>query len=44
MTNSLFQTGMHPDQIHLTAVNTPLGPYEWLVTPRGLKNAPAIHQ
>ena len=44
MTNSFFQTRMHPDHIHLTAVNTPLGLYEWLVMPMGLKNAPAIHQ
>ena len=44
MTNSFFQTRMHPDHVHLTAVNTPLGLYEWLVMPMGLKNAPAIHQ
>ena len=44
MTNSFFQMRMHPDHIHLTAVNTPLGLYEWLVMPMGLKNAPAIHQ
>ena len=44
MTNSFFQTHMHPDHVHLTAVNTPLGLYEWLVMPMGLKNAPAIHQ
>jgi len=44
MTNSFFQTCMHPDHVHLTAVNTPLGLYEWLVMPMGLKNAPAIHQ
>lgn len=30
MTNSFFQTRMHPDHVHLTAMNTPLGLYEWL--------------
>lgn len=44
MTNSFFQTRMHPDHIPLTAVTTPLGLYEWLVMLMGLKNAPAIHQ
>ena len=44
MTNSFFQTRMNPDHVHLMAVNTPLGLYEWLVMPMGLKNAPAIHQ
>ena len=44
MTNSFFQTRMHPDDIHLTAVNTPFGLYEWLVMPMGLKNSPSIHQ
>jgi len=44
MTNAFFQTQMHPNDVHLTAVNTPLGLYEWLVMPMGLKNAPSIHQ
>ena len=44
MTNSFFQTQMNPEHVHLTAVNTPLSLYEWLVMPMGLKNAPAIHQ
>jgi len=44
MTNSFFQTQMHPEHVHLTVVNTPLSLYEWLVMPMGLKNAPAIHQ
>ena len=44
MTNSFFQTRMHPDDVPLTAVNTLWGLYEWLVMPMGIKNAPAIHQ
>jgi hypothetical protein len=35
-TDSFFQTRMHPDSIPFTAVNTPLGLYEWLVMPQGL--------
>jgi hypothetical protein len=44
MTNSFFQTRMHPKDIPLTAVSTPFGLFEWTVMPMGLKNAPAIHQ
>jgi hypothetical protein len=44
MTNSFFQTRMHPDDIPLTAVNTPWGLYEWVVMLMGIRNAPAIHQ
>ena len=39
-----FKTHMHPDHVHLTAVNTPLGLYEWFVMLMGLKNTPTIHQ
>jgi hypothetical protein len=44
MTNSFFQTRMHPNDISLTAVSTPFGLFEWMVMPMGLQNAPAIHQ
>ena len=44
MTNSFFQTKMHPDSVKFTAVNTPFGLYEWLVMPMGLRNSPAVHQ
>jgi hypothetical protein len=44
MTNSFFQTRVHPDDIHLTAVTTPLGLYKWLTMPMGLWNSLAIHQ
>jgi hypothetical protein len=35
---------MHPDSIKYTAVNTPLGLYEWLVMPQGLRNAMSVQQ
>ena len=44
MTDSFFQTRMHPDDIHKTAVTTPFGLYEWTVMPMGFKNSPSIHQ
>lgn len=44
MTNSFFQTRVHPDDIHLTAVRTPWGLYEWTVMPQGGCNAPSTHQ
>ena len=33
MTDSFFQTCMHPDDIHKTAITTPFGNYEWCVMP-----------
>jgi len=44
MTNSFFQTHVHPNDVHLTAVTTPLGLYKWLAMPMGLRNLLAIHQ
>jgi len=44
MTNSFFQTRVHPDDVHLTVVTTLLGLYEWLAMPMGLQNVPTIHQ
>lgn len=44
MTNAFFQTKVHPDDIHLTAVRTPWGLYEWTVMPMGGCNAPSTHQ
>ena len=44
MTNSFFQTRIHPEHVPFTAVSTPFGLYEWLVMPIGLKNSPAIYQ
>ena len=44
MTNSFFQTLVHPDDIHKTTVTTPFGLYEWVTMPMGLKNSPLIHQ
>ena len=44
MMDSFFQTRMKPEHIHLTAISTPFGLYEWLVMLMGLCNAPSIHQ
>jgi len=44
MTNSFFQTRMHPEDIKYTAIMTPRGAFEWTVMPMGFKNAPSTHQ
>jgi hypothetical protein len=43
-TDSFFQTRLHPDSVKYTVVTTPVGLYEWLVMPQGLRNAPSIQQ
>jgi len=44
LTDSYFQTQVHPNDIHKTAVSTPCGLFEWTVMPMGFCNAPAIQQ
>lgn len=44
MTDSFFQTRMHPEDVKYTTVSTPQGAFEWLVMPMGFRNSPAIHQ
>lgn len=44
ISDSFFQTKVHPDNIKYTAITTPFGFYEWTVMPQGCCNAPATHQ
>jgi len=44
MTNSFFQTRIHPDDIKYTVIDMPEGLHEWTVMPQGGRNAPATHQ
>lgn len=44
MTDSFFQTRLHPDDMPLTAITTPLGLYEWTVMPMGARNSPSVQQ
>lgn len=44
MTNSVFQTRIHPDDIKYTAIDTPRGLHKWTIMPQGGRNAPVTHQ
>lgn len=44
MTNSFFQTLVHPDDIKYTATLTPFGLWEWVMMPMGMQNSPVTHQ
>ena len=44
MTNSFFQTRVHPNDIQYTAITTSVGLYKWTVMLQGCRNAPATHQ
>ena len=44
MTNSFFQTLVHPDHVKYMATLTPFGLWEWVVMLMGLRNSPATHQ
>lgn len=44
MTNSFFQTQMHPEDMKYTAVNMLFGLYEWLVMPMRACNSSVTHQ
>ena len=44
MTNSFFQTQVHPNDIYLTVVRTPWGLYEWTIMLQGGCNVAATHQ
>lgn len=38
--DAFFQTLMKEEDIHKTAITTPLGLLEWVVMPQGIRNAP----
>jgi hypothetical protein len=41
MTNPFFQTHVHPDDVHLITMTTPIGLYEWLAMLMRLKKLPS---
>jgi hypothetical protein len=44
MTNTVFQTRVHPDDMKYLAIHTPWKKYEQMVMPMGVRNTPAVHQ
>lgn len=44
LTQGYFQTLLHPGSRHLTAFITPIGTFEWIRVPMGLKGAPSFFQ
>ena len=44
MTNSFFQTCVHPNNTKYTAVTTPFRLYKWTIMPQGCYNVPLTHQ
>ncbi len=44
LTDNFYQTRIHLQDIHKTAVSTPFGTYKWHMMPHGFHNSPAIHQ
>jgi hypothetical protein len=42
--DGFHQIPIHPDSRHYTCMSTPIGTFQWVVLPMGLKNAPSVFQ